>query len=168
MSTESLSGSGNTSTPHDPTSKREKTNEQDVDGQIALVEDHGSASSSVSLPNATPEQTVISFGSKDSDNPYQWSSKKKVWVVIVGIAMVMNSTIGSSIASGATDEISEYFHNDNEAQLVLPTSIYLVGYVLGPLVFAPLSESYGRKRVMIGTFVCHIDTYDGVPKFADR
>jgi multidrug resistance protein len=37
--------------------------------------------------------------------------------------------------------------------LVLPTSIYLIGYVIGPLVFAPLSETYGRKPIMICTFV---------------
>lgn len=30
--------------------------------------------------------------------------------------------------------------------------MYLIGYVLGPLLFGPLSEAYGRKLVMVGTF----------------
>lgn len=37
---------------------------------------------------------------------------------------------------------------------MLPISIYLVGYVLGPLLFGPLSETYGRKWIMTGTFSC--------------
>lgn len=143
------------STNHGPKSKREEINEYDVDSQIAL-NGLDSPSHSISLPNVDPEKNVISFGHQDPDDPHNWSSKKKIWVVIVGIAMVMNSTIGSSIASGTTREVSRYFHNDNQAQFVLPTSIYLVGYVVGPLVFGPLSESYGRRWVMIGTFVCSL------------
>lgn len=30
--------------------------------------------------------------------------------------------------------------------------MYLVGYIVGPVVFGPLSESYGRKGIMIATF----------------
>ncbi|KAK5155727.1 hypothetical protein LTR04_005750 [Oleoguttula sp. CCFEE 6159] len=54
--------------------------------------------------------------------------------------------------SGATTYIAQTFGVKKQAQLVLPTSIYLVGYVLGPLLFGPLSESYGRKSIMIWTF----------------
>lgn len=31
-------------------------------------------------------------------------------------------------------------------------SMYLLGYVLGPLVFCPLSEQYGRRTLMLATF----------------
>lgn len=41
----------------------------------------------------------------------------------------------------------------NQAQLVLPISLFITGYVLGPVVFAPLSETYGRKEVMVISFV---------------
>lgn len=30
--------------------------------------------------------------------------------------------------------------------------MYLIGYVLGPVLFGPLSETYGRKPIMISTF----------------
>ncbi|KAK5116436.1 hypothetical protein LTR62_007983 [Meristemomyces frigidus] len=98
-------------------------------------------------------QTIVNFSDGDPLNPYNWSRTKKIYVVGTSMMMVMNSTIGSSIASGATVETSQYFHVTNQEQLVLPISIYLIGYVLGPLVFAPMSETYGRKSVMIGTFV---------------
>jgi len=31
--------------------------------------------------------------------------------------------------------------------------MYLVGYVLGPLLFGPLSETYGRRGILISTFI---------------
>jgi hypothetical protein len=65
----------------------------------------------------------------------------------------MSSTIGSSIAAGASHQFATYFDITDQWQLVLPTSSYLLGYVLGPIFFGPLSESYGRKWVMVSTFV---------------
>ena len=67
----------------------------------------------------------------------------------------MNSTIGSSIAIGATTPTTEHFSIINQTQLVLPTSIYLVGYVLGLLFFSPLSETYGRKIILILAFALY-------------
>ncbi|CAD0021975.1 unnamed protein product, partial [Aureobasidium pullulans] len=65
---------------------------------------------------------------------------------------VMSSTIGSSIAAGASHQFATFFNITSQAQLVLPTSSYLVGYVVGPLLFGPLSEYHGRKKIMILTF----------------
>lgn len=64
----------------------------------------------------------------------------------------MNSTIASSLAAGATEPISKHFSEHNEYRLILPTSIYLVGYTCGPLIWGPLSESFGRKWPMIASF----------------
>ena len=54
--------------------------------------------------------------------------------------MVLNSTMGSAIPAGATGATQRYYNVQNEELLVLPVSIYLIGYILGPLIFAPLSE----------------------------
>ena len=64
----------------------------------------------------------------------------------------MNSTMNSSLAAGAVAPISQHFHEYNEYMLILPTSMYLVGYVCGPMIWGPVSESYGRKGVMIVSF----------------
>ena len=66
---------------------------------------------------------------------------------------MINSTLGSSLPSGAMSYIGPYFHVTDQAQLVLPISLFLVGYVLGPLVFGPLSESFGRRIIMFSSFV---------------
>lgn len=64
----------------------------------------------------------------------------------------MNSTLGSSLPSNAIPFIGSYFNITDQNQLILPISIYLCGYVLGPLAFGPLSEQYGRKVIMTSTF----------------
>ncbi|KAK3678751.1 hypothetical protein LTR78_001204 [Recurvomyces mirabilis] len=130
----------------------------DVEKQAEIeTADNSRETSSTPSPAASIHRedgkTIVSFSDGDPLNPYNWSQTKKIYVVLASIFMVFNSTIGSSIASGATEETSRYFNVTNQAQLVLPVSIYLIGYVLGPLVFAPMSETYGRKIVMIGTFV---------------
>ncbi|KAL8653914.1 MAG: hypothetical protein Q9210_001829 [Variospora velana] len=105
-------------------------------------------------PNqSVPSKVVISFGHGDPENPYNWSTGRKIFVFSVGIVSVVNSTLGSSLPSGAIDYLAEYFHVTSQAQLVLPISLFLVGYVFGPIVFAPLSESYGRRIIMVVTFV---------------
>ena len=39
--------------------------------------------------------------------------------------------------------------------LILPTSVFLIGYMLGPLLFAPLSETKGRRPVFVYTFTLY-------------
>ncbi|CAK3860988.1 Polyamine transporter 3 [Lecanosticta acicola] len=121
-----------------------------------------SSKSSTSCPSAHDENvaatqeeayTLVSFSRGDPENPYNWSQKKKTYVLLTCIALVMNSTIGSALPSGASEETAAHFDITNQSLLVLPVSIFLVGYVLGPLVFAPMSESFGRKWVVMGTFI---------------
>lgn len=109
-------------------------------------------------------KTIVSFGPEDPENPHNWSNVcaspflfystitltwllqgKKIFVVISGMMQVLNSTIGSSLPSGATKYIAADFNITDETKLVLPISLFLVGYVLGPLLYGPLSEQYGRR-----------------------
>lgn len=64
----------------------------------------------------------------------------------------MNSTLGSALPSGAIDSIVADFSIKNQQLLVLPLTTCLIGYVIGPVIFAPLSETYGRRLVVIWTF----------------
>jgi multidrug resistance protein len=124
-------------TPATSTTSRRASGERDGDG-----DDDGESN----------EKITISFSRDDPANPYNWGFGKKIYVTVTCMVLVMNSTIGSALPSGAIRQIADHFHVTNQSLLVLPVSIYLIGYVLGPLVFAPMSESYGRKWIVVATF----------------
>ncbi|KAL8830122.1 MAG: hypothetical protein Q9170_005882 [Blastenia crenularia] len=106
-------------------------------------------------PPANPKQgrrIVLSFPRGDPENPYNWPTRKKIFILFIGIVSTVNSTLGSSLPSGAIEYISEYWNITSQAQLVLPISLFLIGYVFGPLVFAPLMVSW-RWTFWVGLIV---------------
>jgi MFS family permease len=76
-------------------------------------------------------------------------------VVLTGLLAISNSTISSSLPTGALPYMSDEFDVSSDEQLALPISLFLVGYVFGPIIFAPLSEKHGRKAVLIPCFVVY-------------
>ncbi|EEP78934.1 predicted protein [Uncinocarpus reesii 1704] len=58
--------------------------------------------------------------------------------------------------AGAIMVIAKKFGVTNQYELVLPISVFLVGYIVGPLFLAPLSEIYGRRPLLMGTFVLYL------------
>ncbi|KAJ5167395.1 uncharacterized protein N7482_006176 [Penicillium canariense] len=98
-------------------------------------------------------KTVVSFGPNDPENPVNWRQTRKVLVLLAGVMQVMNSTIGSSICSNAIPQIAEEFNITNQQMLVLPISIFLIGYILGPLLWGPSSEYFGRRRPLLIAFI---------------
>ncbi|KAJ5313207.1 uncharacterized protein N7443_000091 [Penicillium atrosanguineum] len=90
---------------------------------------------------------------EDPSDPETWPSRKKIFVVFVGLLTLFNSVFDSTIPSGGIEFIPRALNVKSETQQVLPTSVYLIGYVTGPLAFGPLSELYGGRPVMVGTFV---------------
>lgn len=144
------------------TRTRDEVNKEDIDKEIDLekADNTGDVSAGTSPSGSliqldTNGVNVLSFGHNDPANPYTWATTKKIFIVFSGIILVVNSTLGSAITGGISTQLSDYFGITNQAQLVLPTSIYLLGYVLGPLIFSPLSETYGRKIIMISTFTLY-------------
>lgn len=64
--------------------------------------------------------------------------------------------MGSSTPANEMPALQEVFHFPDGPQTILPATTYLIGFVLGPLVFAPLSEQYGRRPVLISTLFLYI------------
>ncbi|KAF7712691.1 Uncharacterized protein PECH_006676 [Penicillium ucsense] len=98
-------------------------------------------------------KTIVSFGPDDRDNPVKWKKTRKLLVLLTGIMQVMNSTVGSSICSNAIPQIAKEFHITNQQMLVLPISIFLIGYIVGPLMWGPGSEYFGRRRPLLIAFI---------------
>ncbi|KZL64739.1 MFS multidrug transporter, partial [Colletotrichum tofieldiae] len=99
------------------------------------------------------ESKIISWtGPNDPENPQNWTSRKK-WAVTISLgSLTWVVTFASSIFSTATQVAAEEFGVSVEV-MTLGTSLFVLGFAFGPLMFGPLSEIYGRKYpLFIGYF----------------
>ncbi|KAK0673511.1 putative polyamine transporter [Cercophora samala] len=100
------------------------------------------------------EEMIVSWEpDHDTGNPHNWSSGKKAAILITCMMLIVNSTMGSALPANALPFITDEWDITNEYQQVLPISVYLIGYVMGPILWAPLSEQFGRKILTMITFL---------------
>jgi len=84
------------------------------------------------------------------------SKRRKQLVLVTGLIIAFNSTLGSSLPSGAKTSILRDFDLENAStEFVLLNSLYQVGFAASPLFFAPLSEHFGRRPLLAGSFSCY-------------
>ncbi|KAI1390702.1 MFS general substrate transporter [Hypoxylon trugodes] len=84
----------------------------------------------------------------DPEMPLNFSKKRKwIWVGLL-LVVTLLTPFAPSILSPAITQLDSEFGNDNSIVGSMTVSIYLLGYVLGPIFIAPLSEIYGRKPVL--------------------
>ncbi|KAK4175882.1 major facilitator superfamily domain-containing protein [Triangularia setosa] len=101
------------------------------------------------------EDMIVSWEpDHDPGYPHNWSSGKKASILITCMMLIINSTMGSALPANALPFITDEWNITDESQQVLPISVYLIGYVMGPIVWAPLSEQFGRKILTMTTFSC--------------
>ncbi|KAI0117826.1 putative MFS transporter [Nemania sp. FL0031] len=94
---------------------------------------------------ASEETTVVDWdGPKDPENPYNWpKSKKMAHVVIVSLFSLSANLAATMFAPGA-EQLAEDFHFTDPTIEAFTVSIYVLGFAVGPIFLAPLSELYGR------------------------
>ncbi|EXJ60034.1 hypothetical protein A1O7_04183 [Cladophialophora yegresii CBS 114405] len=87
-------------------------------------------------------------GEDDPDDPRNWSLASKIYHVLVPALQCFTITFGSSVYTPSVREVSRHFGVSQTAALA-PLTVYVLGLGLGPVVSAPLSESYGRRAVYL-------------------
>ncbi|KAF4334780.1 polyamine transporter 4 [Fusarium beomiforme] len=89
-------------------------------------------------------------GPDDPDNPRNFSLLTKILSIASIISLAWASCFAGAIYAPAQASVGQEFHQGRIAA-VLPLSLYNLGMACGPLVGAPLSETYGRKTVYVAT-----------------
>ncbi|KAI5458753.1 major facilitator superfamily domain-containing protein [Mariannaea sp. PMI_226] len=102
----------------------------------------------------TTEDQLVDFeGPDDPYHPKNWPVKKKIATTMLYGCVTMSATWASAAYSAGTAEVAKHFHVGKQVS-VLGTTLFLFGFGLGPLIWAPLSEVYGRRiAVLIPMFV---------------
>lgn len=95
---------------------------------------------------------VVEWIENDPRNPMTWPKTKK-WIMCLAVAnSVLVVSFCSSAFSGGIQQIMIEFGVSQEI-VTLGVSLFVLGFALGPLLWAPFSEIYGRQLVFAGTYL---------------
>ncbi|MCJ1370884.1 hypothetical protein MMC20_002098 [Loxospora ochrophaea] len=83
-------------------------------------------------------------GPDDPENPQNWPKWRKYLVTIALSLTTFCITFSSSVFSTATEATAQAFGVSEEVT-TLGTSLFVLGFAFGPLMWGPFSELYGRK-----------------------
>jgi multidrug resistance protein len=94
---------------------------------------------------------VVEYIPNDRRNPMLFPMWKK-WVITVLVAFATLAVAFVSAAyTGGVNQIIEEFQVSNEV-VTLGVSLFVLGFAIGPLLWAPFSEMYGRQILFFGTY----------------
>ncbi|KAI5306184.1 hypothetical protein KEM56_001932 [Ascosphaera pollenicola] len=108
----------------------------------------------------TSDDVIVDFdGPDDPYKPLNWPFRKKCITTILYGLTTMGATWASAIYAAGAPQIEKEFGIGNEVA-ELGTSLLLAGFGIGPLIWAPISEMYGRKpAVLIPYFIAAIFSF---------
>ncbi|KXJ97742.1 major facilitator superfamily transporter [Microdochium bolleyi] len=93
---------------------------------------------------------LVDFIPNDPKNPMTLPNWKKWTYMMLHATAVLAVTFVSSAYSGAFTSLVMEFHVSTTV-IILGVSLFVLGFALGPLIWAPLSEIYGRQWLFIIT-----------------
>lgn len=94
---------------------------------------------------------IVEFLHNDPRNPRNFPTLGKWTITILVAIATFGVTFDSSAYTGGIRQIIEQF-GVNQEVATLGVSLFVLGFAIGPLLWAPLSELYGRQIVFIATY----------------
>ncbi|CAG8422992.1 unnamed protein product [Penicillium salamii] len=112
---------------------------------------------SVDAVSNEKESAIVDWsGPNDPENPQNFPRWRKWTITIMLGLMTICVTFASSVFSTATKVTGKKFHVSSEV-MVLAVSLFVLGFAFGPVIFGPLSELHGRKKLLfVGMFIFYI------------
>ncbi|KAH6668518.1 MFS transporter [Halenospora varia] len=93
---------------------------------------------------------IVTWLDHDAENPKDYTTTYKWFLTFLVAVSTLCVALASSAFSGATEPMLRTFGCSEEI-IILALSIMVVGYAIGPLVWAPISEAIGRREIFIIT-----------------
>lgn len=89
---------------------------------------------------------LVKFAPGDPEDPKNWSKAYKWWCTMVVAVTCFVVAFASSVITADIGGMANEFGVSYEAGLV-SISVFVVGFGVGPMIFAPLSEVFGRQVI---------------------
>ncbi|KAE8443808.1 hypothetical protein EG329_001315 [Mollisiaceae sp. DMI_Dod_QoI] len=101
------------------------------------------------LPLSDLDNGIVGWESQDDpEMPLNFPDSRKWFLISLLASITFISPLASSMFAPAVSFMDATFHNSSLLLSSLSVSIFVLGYVVGPLLLAPLSEIYGRRYVL--------------------
>ncbi|KAH9823594.1 MFS transporter [Teratosphaeria destructans] len=114
------------------------------------VEKQDQTSDPASPPPKDPN--IVEFtGPSDPGNPKNWSVARRSAITVSMGLMTFVVTFSSSIFADAIGPVAGEFHIGT-VTATLGVSLFLLGFVLGPVAFGPASEVWGRRIPLLSGY----------------
>ncbi|KAK4062502.1 uncharacterized protein Triagg1_9988 [Trichoderma aggressivum f. europaeum] len=94
---------------------------------------------------------LVTWIEGDPRNAREWPQGRKLLTTIIMAMLTLAASFVSSTYSGCRKEIMSDL-NASEEVFALGLSLYVLGFALGPLFWAPLGELYGRQIIFFITY----------------
>ncbi|KAK5780515.1 polyamine transporter TPO1 PWA37_002499 [Arxiozyma heterogenica] len=102
-------------------------------------------------PPALPPRELyeVTFdGPNDPLHPFNWPMKKKVMICVMLCLNCICITMASSIFASGVPQICEIY-GIIEVVAILGITLFVLGFAASPIIYAPISEIYGRRGVLV-------------------
>jgi predicted MFS family arabinose efflux permease len=96
---------------------------------------------------------VVRWLDGDPHNPMNFPTRWKVMITLSTAFATLMVSLSSSAYVGSIRGVIEEFHV-NSTVATLGLSLFVLGFSVGPLVWAPLSEQVGRQVPFFVSFLC--------------
>jgi hypothetical protein len=151
----------------EPRSQRHHQKCLGYDEESKQLPGHIDLENTTTSASSTNEVLVDWDSPDDPENPLNWPLRRKAFIIVIVSAVTFNISLAPTIfAPGVPLLLREFSshstssgssndegggaggENINTALASFAVSAYVVAFAIGPLVFAPLSELYGRNVIM--------------------
>ncbi|RAK99997.1 MFS transporter [Aspergillus ibericus CBS 121593] len=95
---------------------------------------------------------VVEWIPHDPRNPMLFNPTMKWVYTIIAAFATFGVSMASSAYAGSIDQVIEHFHISTEVA-TLGVSLFVLGFAIGPLFWAPLSELIGRQLVFCVSYM---------------
>jgi multidrug resistance protein len=113
--------------------------EETIDGQI-LKEIRSNATGKID------RYELVTFKVDDPDNPKNWKKAYKWYVTMCVAITCFVVAFNSAVVTADLEGVQHTFHVSEEVSL-LTITLFVMGFGIGPMAFAPLSEICGRRPI---------------------
>ncbi|ORY07261.1 putative MFS multidrug transporter [Clohesyomyces aquaticus] len=95
---------------------------------------------------------LVTWKIHDPENPKNWSKPYKWWCTMCVALTCFVVAFNSAVITADLEGVAEEFHVSMEVAL-LTITVFVVGFGIGPMMFAPLSEVLGRRPIYASTLL---------------